>query len=481
MECDICREDFDQAERTPKNVPCGHTVCLRCLQRNQKKECPTCRKAFTSSPTDLPTSLIALRTIGRLRDARVPRGWCPDCRTAATPRCWDDHDVLATKAALRRHLRADVLQQAAGQLPGLRDQCQELEVLLTLLTAESWDLTLRDGSNVLTGTVRNAGEPLVKAVWLVLAAKAALAKQQVAVNTVSIKQEAEPHPQTNDDEDTLLVENVHFSPAAREQEERGASPPPATANPCRAAAVAATPPRPAGRPPRAAASPHHSARKQPPAGGLPDLARELDVRGRDTTSPTAKEAVLRDAPGVARLFGVDCDEDPAWSLQLLLHAAPTLEHLSVNYPRAEHLHALQGMPLLRRLEVQCPDSALDKDPPLFSQQCELGHRGLQWLNVWNLPRVTLQTLLRAHGRSLETLELYVGTAGEDDWPWSCGDLHVLLLRSDLRALKRLVLRRWHCSHELADCNRQRSAARRVLAAAVEVLCELCDKVWNEGV
>ena len=44
MECSICMEQFDEGQRPPKVLPCGHTYCLRCLLALQDSVCPADRK-----------------------------------------------------------------------------------------------------------------------------------------------------------------------------------------------------------------------------------------------------------------------------------------------------------------------------------------------------------------------------------------------------------------------------------------------------
>ncbi|XP_052124997.1 uncharacterized protein LOC113214752 [Frankliniella occidentalis] len=195
----------------------------------------------------------------------------------------------------------------------------------------------------------------------------------------------------------------------------------------------------------------------------------MDVSGIEEEDKAAR---LAEAPGVTMLLGVCCDMDPTWSLQLLLWAAPTLERLEVRYPREAHLRAVHAMPRLRRLYVWGGDDALRAQPPELPA-LPPGHAGLQWLRV-RLPRATTQSLLRAHGGTLEELELGVGTAGRFEWPYSCGDLHSLLQQSGLRALRRLVLRRG-CLPAAAACIEQRAEVRRVLPGA-RVLCVTCDRV-----
>ncbi|KAE8742192.1 hypothetical protein FOCC_FOCC012278 [Frankliniella occidentalis] len=69
--------------------------------------------------------------------------------------------------------------QVVGLLEALRAQCQDEQAVqaLTLLDAESWDLTLRSEERLLRGSVGNTGNPLIKALWLVLACKAELTEE----------------------------------------------------------------------------------------------------------------------------------------------------------------------------------------------------------------------------------------------------------------------------------------------------------------
>lgn len=170
MDCDICFEDYNQGERSPKIMPCGHTVCLQCLLQVGKRECPTCRTVYSVDAGSLTTNIALLRLSA---DVKVPRGWCSDCRGSATDECWNEHDVVLVQRALKRQLHG-VAIQAAGYLEKLQDQCKGEQALtaLSLLSRESCKLSVQAGEKLLTGTVRNTEDPLVKAMWLVLAAKA---------------------------------------------------------------------------------------------------------------------------------------------------------------------------------------------------------------------------------------------------------------------------------------------------------------------
>ncbi|KAK3928156.1 E3 ubiquitin-protein ligase TRIM32 [Frankliniella fusca] len=413
MDCSVCLEDYNEEERVPKVLPCGHTVCLQCLRRLQ--QCPTCRRVFTGSPAEQPNNFCKLRLMRRQGDARIPRGWCLDCRAAATRRCWYEHAAFNARAAeerLKEQVPAGALQEAAALLQDVQCQGEEALHALTLLSAPSWDLNLRAGGRRLNGTLANTEDPLIKALWVVLASRAALTQSGAGVAA-------------------------------------GDDPPP----------VAARPPAAALDPPPAQASPPREMN-----------AFEFSHDGREQGRREEKAAALQEVLGVVRLYGVWCDRDPAWSLELLQRAAPTVERLELLLPREPHLLAVLAMPRLRRLQLCC-DTPLDAAPPELGA-LPPGHSGLRWLRVFSLPRATLQSLLQAHGGTLEELELMVGTPGEQEWPYSCSDLHSLLGRCGLRALRRLVLRRGGCSH--TDCGEQLAAVRAALPGVQQVLCSQCD-------
>ncbi|KAK3911124.1 E3 ubiquitin-protein ligase TRIM32 [Frankliniella fusca] len=420
MDCSVCQEDYNEEERVPKVLPCGHTVCLQCVRRLQ--QCPTCRTVFTGSPAEQPNNFCLLRLMRRQGDARIPRGWCLDCRAAAARRCWDEHAVLNARAAekrLKEQVPAGALQEAAALLQDVQCQGEEALHALTLLSAPSWNLNLRAGGRRLNGTLANTEDPLIKALWVAVASRATLTQSGAGV-------------------------------AAEDD------PPPAAA-----------------RPPAAALDPPPAQASPPPEMNAYEISLDVREQGRREE----KAAALQEVLGVVRLVGVWCHSDPAWSLELLQRAAPTVERLELLYPREPHLRAVLAMPRLRRLQLGC-DDALDAAPPELGA-LPPGHSGLRWLSVDYLPRATLQSLMQAHGGTLEELELAVGTPGEREWPRSCSDLHSLLGRCGLRALRTLVLRRWLYRHTVTACREQRAAVRATLPGVQQVLCGWCDPVPEE--
>ncbi|KAF7245273.1 E3 ubiquitin-protein ligase NHLRC1 [Varanus komodoensis] len=93
LECKVCFEKYNQQKKhRPRNLPCGHVICLECVMslahpRNLKLECPFCREVCKSSETSDCLPLLHLmeilspsanntpvlgRTIGIGEDVAIP-------------------------------------------------------------------------------------------------------------------------------------------------------------------------------------------------------------------------------------------------------------------------------------------------------------------------------------------------------------------------------------------------------------------------
>ncbi|XP_052129099.1 uncharacterized protein LOC113217393 isoform X1 [Frankliniella occidentalis] len=368
MDCDSCLEDYDQAERVPKIVPCGHTVCLRCLRQSARRQCPTCCRYFFNEPDTLPNNFTLLQLMEH-SGSPAPRLVLGLPRRRRAPLLGPGDEVHAEK---RRRVES---QDPPAYSPA-PNPCGD------------------------------AGSPLVAA--------------------------------------SPPAESTFNFPL-----------PPTAAIPCLL-----------------------------PWWGRASSQQELSVEVISLYGPSARQqdkaALLAEASGLTRLVDLNCDHDPAWSLQLLQRVAPTLERLSLGSGGSEpHLRAVHAMPRLTRLTVWGGDDVVPAQP-FELPALPPGHVGLRWLATYNVARSTTKALLRVHSRTLAVLELGVGTAGSEGWPVSCNDLDSLLEQSGLRALSWLVLRRYRCSHEPAACSKQRAEVRRVLPWA-QVLCGRCDDVEEEHV
>ena len=76
MECEVCYNYYDETDRRPNTLPCGHTFCRQCLAReivNGKRKCPTCRKPHKARTVlNLPIN-VALEKVIRNREKNKKR------------------------------------------------------------------------------------------------------------------------------------------------------------------------------------------------------------------------------------------------------------------------------------------------------------------------------------------------------------------------------------------------------------------------
>ncbi|CAL4061137.1 unnamed protein product, partial [Meganyctiphanes norvegica] len=70
LECEVCCYIYDDATRRPKNLPCGHTFCARCMAKEiskGKSTCPICRQPHNAqSVSGLAFSVVLERMIRNL-------------------------------------------------------------------------------------------------------------------------------------------------------------------------------------------------------------------------------------------------------------------------------------------------------------------------------------------------------------------------------------------------------------------------------
>ena len=65
LTCEICFEAYNERERVPLNLPCGHTVCKACLLQFGRKFCPHCRSAYKDSADSLPKNFALIHLLTR--------------------------------------------------------------------------------------------------------------------------------------------------------------------------------------------------------------------------------------------------------------------------------------------------------------------------------------------------------------------------------------------------------------------------------
>ncbi|RXG53713.1 RING finger protein nhl-1 [Armadillidium vulgare] len=62
--CNICTSEFNNFEKIPKILPCGHTFCFPCIEKiiDENPSCPKCRAEINVSLDSLPTNQSILRS-----------------------------------------------------------------------------------------------------------------------------------------------------------------------------------------------------------------------------------------------------------------------------------------------------------------------------------------------------------------------------------------------------------------------------------
>ena len=65
--CESCLFEFDNKNRSPLNIPCGHTFCTECIENKNSDDCFTCGKLYESYSLSYQT-LKQIKKLKNLRD-----------------------------------------------------------------------------------------------------------------------------------------------------------------------------------------------------------------------------------------------------------------------------------------------------------------------------------------------------------------------------------------------------------------------------
>ena len=81
MDCPSCYEFFDDKDRVPRNLNCGHTFCEQCLIKIEQQRltvCPICRASIAKPfrPKKLPKNFIALDYAQRQQEMLKKSNFC---------------------------------------------------------------------------------------------------------------------------------------------------------------------------------------------------------------------------------------------------------------------------------------------------------------------------------------------------------------------------------------------------------------------
>ncbi|TNV86534.1 hypothetical protein FGO68_gene7498 [Halteria grandinella] len=81
--CPICLEGYNQQEKCPKVLKCGHTLCLKCLQKQFKNlQCPICRDQLSNEPLlKIPSNYQILEELAYYESSQVTKSFNLHCET----------------------------------------------------------------------------------------------------------------------------------------------------------------------------------------------------------------------------------------------------------------------------------------------------------------------------------------------------------------------------------------------------------------
>ena len=64
LQCPICYNEFDNHDRQPISLGCGHTLCVSCLSKLSKTQCPFDQASVETDITKLPYNYALLQLVG---------------------------------------------------------------------------------------------------------------------------------------------------------------------------------------------------------------------------------------------------------------------------------------------------------------------------------------------------------------------------------------------------------------------------------
>ncbi|XP_074614028.1 roquin-1-like isoform X2 [Acropora palmata] len=73
LQCPICTKDFDEISRQPISLGCGHTMCVSCLSKLPKTQCPFDQAVVETDISKLPFNYALLQLVGvQVPDDELP-------------------------------------------------------------------------------------------------------------------------------------------------------------------------------------------------------------------------------------------------------------------------------------------------------------------------------------------------------------------------------------------------------------------------
>ena len=120
LDCSLCCERLNEAERCPRLLTCGHSFCSECLASLPQEECPNCRKPFkleSSGVSNLPKNFALLDVIQTATKKAEQQGASAVSRCVL---CEDPHPAVATCVECGEVMCA-LMAQLHGRMKATRD------------------------------------------------------------------------------------------------------------------------------------------------------------------------------------------------------------------------------------------------------------------------------------------------------------------------------------------------------------------------
>ncbi|CAL4066044.1 unnamed protein product, partial [Meganyctiphanes norvegica] len=145
-ECMVCFSIYDDKDRRPRFMPCGHTSCSKCLEEaitKNSKMCPKCRRNYQASNVkDLPVNFSLMGLVTSLNiPERLPE--CNEHQLPVSHRCsthkiWvcescqnEDHSPVSCKIiTMSEELKikkATQLDQSQPLLKTFEEKCKQTD------------------------------------------------------------------------------------------------------------------------------------------------------------------------------------------------------------------------------------------------------------------------------------------------------------------------------------------------------------------
>lgn len=472
MECSICFERFDSTERLPKVLGCGHTFCLKCLEKPSLKQCPLDQTELPDDPQKFLTNYFVADMIRREASPKTVaprRFWCRDCGNMATDSCMDGHTVTAASAALRSALlpaakrvalQAEVLKDIQ-KLPEGR-AVRAMQVLLG--PAASCTLAFQDKHRkwqtdleLAAASEAGAQVDLRRYYLYALLSNTGVDSDppqfdQLAVDEVvdALGEDVDLARMTNAQIETLAASSK-LKEVRRLKGVRGSMP-------CCLQLL---------------------------QGVAPHL-EELQLHYVDRL----QLQVVLTMPRLVRLELWNCSED-LWRYPFSL--APEEEQEAMTDKQKQQRDVQQQLQQLKsQLEKQWSSAqvsqvqALEQQLQKELQQQELAERlqqRVQWLRIGHLPYGFTMSYIYSQRSTLEELWLLAGTGGPiDNWPYTSGPKGGLDVLHKLKVIKRVVFLRQGVVHK-KSCDEycKVNQTNNVCSSPPEQCCHSWSYVNNKGV